>query len=285
MAGLFRLAPLVLLTAVLSGLLLATATEARADPTVPLAQRTYASQPACGPDGLRVRPSVRPQDYGSRRPREWRFSVALPIWIPGVSGDLASGDVEIFTDGDSDDVLGELFDGSLSFQFGFVGAFTAEYRKWFFAVDAFGASLGSAVTFRLTDNTIVEGSMFSIIGRAVVGREIRYQLSGGRTFTEKTDENGEVTFKLPTRDFREAQPLPLQVTLPERSLTSGKTFFLATQGFTIAASTVRPVYLAGDTFVTAAQRGGRRLVVVQMKGDGALYDHAVALLDWGFAQP
>jgi serine-type D-Ala-D-Ala carboxypeptidase (penicillin-binding protein 5/6) len=43
--------------------------------------------------------------------------------------------------------------------------------------------------------------------------------------------------------------------------------------------------LAGDTFVTAAQRGGRRLVVVQMKGDGELYDQAVALLDWGFAQP
>ena len=43
--------------------------------------------------------------------------------------------------------------------------------------------------------------------------------------------------------------------------------------------------LAGDTFVTVAQRDGRRLVVVLMKGDGPLWDQAVGLLDWGFAQP
>ena len=43
--------------------------------------------------------------------------------------------------------------------------------------------------------------------------------------------------------------------------------------------------LAGDTFVTVAQRDGRRLVVVLMKGDGPLWDQAVSLLDWGFAQP
>ena len=43
--------------------------------------------------------------------------------------------------------------------------------------------------------------------------------------------------------------------------------------------------LAGDTFVTVAQRGGRRLAVVLMKGDGPLWDQAVSLLDWGFAQP
>lgn len=43
--------------------------------------------------------------------------------------------------------------------------------------------------------------------------------------------------------------------------------------------------LAGDTFVTVAQRDGRRLVVVLMKGDGPLWDQAVGLLDWGFARP
>jgi len=43
--------------------------------------------------------------------------------------------------------------------------------------------------------------------------------------------------------------------------------------------------LAGDTFVTVAQRDGRRLAVVLMKGDGPLWDQAVGLLDWGFAQP
>jgi serine-type D-Ala-D-Ala carboxypeptidase (penicillin-binding protein 5/6) len=42
--------------------------------------------------------------------------------------------------------------------------------------------------------------------------------------------------------------------------------------------------LARKTFVGAAQRGNRRLVVVQMYGSGDLYGQAAGLLDWGFAQ-
>jgi len=42
--------------------------------------------------------------------------------------------------------------------------------------------------------------------------------------------------------------------------------------------------LARDTFVAAAQRGNRRLIVVEMYGDGDLYGQATALFDWGFAQ-
>jgi serine-type D-Ala-D-Ala carboxypeptidase (penicillin-binding protein 5/6) len=42
--------------------------------------------------------------------------------------------------------------------------------------------------------------------------------------------------------------------------------------------------LARDTFVAAAQRGNRRLIVVEMYGDGDLYDQAIGLFDWGFAQ-
>lgn len=43
--------------------------------------------------------------------------------------------------------------------------------------------------------------------------------------------------------------------------------------------------LARKTYVGAAQRNGRRLVVVQMYGTGDLYGQAVGLFDWGFAQP
>ncbi|MGB3232913.1 MAG: D-alanyl-D-alanine carboxypeptidase [Mycobacterium sp.] len=43
--------------------------------------------------------------------------------------------------------------------------------------------------------------------------------------------------------------------------------------------------LARKTYVGAAQRGNRRLVVVQMFGDGDLYGQATRLLDWGFSQP
>ena len=62
---------------------------------------------------------------------------------------------------------------------------------------------------------------------------------------------GEVHFKLPTREFSETQLLPLRVALPERNLTTAVNFMLAAQGFSIGVSTVRPVYLAGETFEVA----------------------------------
>lgn len=42
--------------------------------------------------------------------------------------------------------------------------------------------------------------------------------------------------------------------------------------------------LARKTYVGAAQRGSRRLVVVQMYGTGDLYGQAIGLFDWGFSQ-
>jgi D-alanyl-D-alanine carboxypeptidase (penicillin-binding protein 5/6) len=42
--------------------------------------------------------------------------------------------------------------------------------------------------------------------------------------------------------------------------------------------------LARKTLVTAAQRNGRRLLVVLMLGTGDLYGQAIGLFDWGFSQ-
>jgi D-alanyl-D-alanine carboxypeptidase (penicillin-binding protein 5/6) len=42
--------------------------------------------------------------------------------------------------------------------------------------------------------------------------------------------------------------------------------------------------LARHTYVGAAERNGHRLVVVQMYGEGDLWDQAIGLLDWGFSQ-
>ncbi|MGV0870773.1 D-alanyl-D-alanine carboxypeptidase family protein [Mycolicibacterium sp. XJ879] len=42
--------------------------------------------------------------------------------------------------------------------------------------------------------------------------------------------------------------------------------------------------LARKTYVGAAQRDGRRLVVAQLYGSGDLYGQAIELLDWGFSQ-
>lgn len=43
--------------------------------------------------------------------------------------------------------------------------------------------------------------------------------------------------------------------------------------------------LARKTYVGVAQRGSKRLVVVQMYGSGDLYGQAIDLFDYGFAQP
>lgn len=42
--------------------------------------------------------------------------------------------------------------------------------------------------------------------------------------------------------------------------------------------------LARNTYVAAAQRNGRRLVVAQLYGTGDLYGQAIRLFDWGFSQ-
>ncbi len=85
-------------------------------------------------------------------------------------------------------------------------------------------------------------------GAPLAGREIRYQLAGEPFQTATTDEQGEVSFKLATREFNETQTLPLVVTFPERNLQTAVNFFLAAQGFALSLQTVRPVYVAGETF-------------------------------------
>jgi len=85
-------------------------------------------------------------------------------------------------------------------------------------------------------------------GAPLAGREIRYQLADGRQHAAKTDEQGEVKFKLPTREFRETQVLPLVVQLPERNLRAAANFVLSSRGYSITLKTVRPVYVAGETF-------------------------------------
>ena len=84
-------------------------------------------------------------------------------------------------------------------------------------------------------------------GAPVVGREIRYQLAGDRLQTATTDAKGEVKINLPTREYSESQVLPLSVQLPEGNVNMQVNFVLAAQGFSIGVSTVRPVYVTGES--------------------------------------
>jgi uncharacterized protein YfaS (alpha-2-macroglobulin family)/TolA-binding protein len=88
-------------------------------------------------------------------------------------------------------------------------------------------------------------------GVPVVGRAIQYRLAQEALQTAKTDEKGEVRFKLPTREFAETQTFQLSTTLAELHLHQAANLFLTTKGFDIAVSTMRPVFLAGEPFEVA----------------------------------
>ena len=81
----------------------------------------------------------------------------------------------------------------------------------------------------------------------MVGREIRYQLADDRFETATTDAKGEIKFKLETREYSESQVLPLMVQMPEGNVNVQVNFILAAQGFSINVSTVRPVYVTGES--------------------------------------
>ena len=92
-------------------------------------------------------------------------------------------------------------------------------------------------------------------GAPLAGREIRYQLADDRAVTATTDAKGEVHFKLATREFSETQVLRSGAAARAEPDTAVN-FVLAAQGFSVGVSTVRPVYVAGETFETTV--GGRR---------------------------
>ena len=90
-------------------------------------------------------------------------------------------------------------------------------------------------------------------GAPLAGREIRYQLADDRQHTATTDAKGEVQFKLPTREFSETQVLPLVVDAARAEPADGGQLRAGRAGFSIDVSTVRPVYVAGETFEVDGQ--------------------------------
>ena len=89
-------------------------------------------------------------------------------------------------------------------------------------------------------------------GAPVAGKELRFVLSGSETRTAVTDDNGVVQFSFPTREYHEEQLLELSVSLPQYNVDAKESFLLATQGYTIGLSTVRRVFLAGESFEVTA---------------------------------
>ena len=86
-------------------------------------------------------------------------------------------------------------------------------------------------------------------GTPLKNEAIEYRFGAdGETVKAKTDEKGSVKVELDTQRFSEAQPLKLSVTYPQRSVSEAQTVYLATKGFAVTATTMRPVYINGESF-------------------------------------
>jgi hypothetical protein len=110
--------------------------------------------------------------------RYTRFYIALPLWVPGYSGQFAIGDVTVDGDGGDGggggpDWLGQLFGSTGKLEFFFLGRFRVDVDAWTFLVDFFGGKLRKTVTFRLTDGTLVDAAVRPLMARGIVGHRLR----------------------------------------------------------------------------------------------------------------
>ncbi|QDV45560.1 tol-pal system protein YbgF [Stieleria neptunia] len=86
-------------------------------------------------------------------------------------------------------------------------------------------------------------------GAPLPGEEISYSIGGeSERETAKTDADGKVELKFPTRRFSESQAIAIDVACPQRNVRQSQTVFLATRGFNVNVTTGRSVYIAGETF-------------------------------------
>jgi len=122
-------------------------------------------------DDLR-RVASRHATYPRRRARRWEFDLSVPVWIPGVSGSFATGGVEVEPNRGVDDIIDDLFDVVTDLDFAFVGSVEIRRGPWAACVEAFGARLGSDITFRLTDGKLVDARIEAAIASAYLARRV-----------------------------------------------------------------------------------------------------------------
>ncbi len=89
-------------------------------------------------------------------------------------------------------------------------------------------------------------------GAPASGRPIRVGLPDGRTISGQTDAQGQFPVEFPTANYGENQALGLIATLPADNVSTRASVRIATQGFEVALTTPRTVYLDGETFTLAA---------------------------------
>ncbi|MFK8114594.1 MAG: tetratricopeptide repeat protein [Rubripirellula sp.] len=88
-------------------------------------------------------------------------------------------------------------------------------------------------------------------GTPLANETVVYQFGpNAEKLSAKTDETGKVEVEFETQQFHESGPVTLLVEYPDRGLKSARTIYLATRGFAVTASSIRNVYLSGESFET-----------------------------------
>ncbi|QEG41940.1 tetratricopeptide repeat protein [Roseimaritima ulvae] len=116
--------------------------------------------------------------------------------------------------------------------------------------------LDKAVAFR-GEKVRATVSLKYYYGTPLSNETIHYRFGpDGEQMTGKTDDQGNLAVEFETQRFSESQPLQLVVEYRERALSASETVFLATRGFAVTASTVRDVYINGESFETLFKVAG-----------------------------
>ena len=89
-------------------------------------------------------------------------------------------------------------------------------------------------------------------GTPIASRKVSVQLPDGRTLTGETDASGRFAFEMETTGFAEEQALQLVARLTEDNVAVAASVMLAVRAFRIDLSTIRDVYLDGESFLVNA---------------------------------
>lgn len=117
-----------------------------------------------------------------------RWTLEIPVWIPGFRGTFAYGDVSLAgEDGQTpepvnpiepepDDprgnILSRLFSSSTYLKFVFMGRVAYSHGRIHAQIDAFTGHLGESVKFRFNEREVAQANLHSTLARAFVGYSV-----------------------------------------------------------------------------------------------------------------
>lgn len=102
------------------------------------------------------------------------WMVEIPVWIPGLRGALAYGDINIEIGGgsggeDGDGFFKGLFNSASKIDYIMLGRVRYHWDRLFLDADIYGGKIDNSVSFTYNDQVLLETKIELIISRALVG--------------------------------------------------------------------------------------------------------------------